>query len=68
MKILKAVEDLQKFYTIRALIMNWMYGEKNGRMTGTPGGLCCHIILLQGFKVVYRIYPLRLFCSEPSKV
>ena len=29
--------------------MSWMCGGRNGRMTGTPGGPCCRITLVQNF-------------------
>jgi esterase/lipase superfamily enzyme len=36
--------SLHEYCTIKVSIMNWMFGEKSGHMTGIHGELCCPII------------------------
>src|SRR6187455_2611167 len=35
---------LHEFFMIRQLTTSWIFGDRNGHMTGTPGGQFCHII------------------------
>ena len=41
---LTAAVALQEFFMIKRSIMNWIFGDRNGRMTGTHGEQFCHII------------------------
>src|SRR5260221_3366229 len=43
LKIRVLVANLPKFFMIKASGMNWIYGARNGHMTGIPGGPCCLI-------------------------
>jgi esterase/lipase superfamily enzyme len=44
MKTQTAAVVLQEFFMIKRSIMNWIFGDRNGRMTGIHGEQFYHII------------------------